>query len=72
MKQYEEYIMRNVRENLGLEPDDTTEDEAIMEMSKKEVLERYFVWQGIIGYENDIINSVQDIFEVDLGVEEEY
>jgi len=61
-KKYPDYIMRNVRENLGLTPDDTSEDAFIMEMDKEEVVERYFTWEGIIGYGNKIISVVNDIF----------
>ena len=64
---YNEYIMRNVRGNLDLEIDDTSKDDLIMEMSKKEVLERYFIWEGICGYTDIILDLIYDIYGVDLS-----
>lgn len=64
---YNEYIMRNVRGNLDLEVDDTSKDDLIMKMSKKEVLERYFIWEGIYGYSDIILDLIYDIYGVDLS-----
>ena len=58
---YPEYIMKNIRQNLGLEPDDTSKDSEIMQMPKEEALERFLIWEGIIGYGNLIISAVSDI-----------
>lgn len=63
---YPEYIMKNVRQNLGLEENDTSMDKDIEVMSRKEVLERSLQWLGIIGYANRIISMVSDIYGVDL------
>lgn len=64
---YNEYIMRNVRGNLGLEIDDTSKDDLIMEMSRKEVLERYFIWDGIYNHSDEILDLIYDIYGVDLS-----
>lgn len=64
---YNEYIMRNVRGNLGLEIDDISKDDLIMEMSKKEVLERYFIWDGICNHSDEILDLIYDIYGVDLS-----
>lgn len=59
---YPDYIMRNVRQSLDLEPDDTSRDEEINEMDKEEVLEKFWQWEGIIGYTSKILSSVEDIY----------
>lgn len=64
---YPPYIMRNVRENLGLESDDTSKDREINEMDKRRVLDAYLTWEGIIGYTYEIISIIEDIFEVELN-----
>lgn len=64
---YPEYIMRNVRENLGLESNDTSKDREINEMDKIRVLDAYLTWEGIIGYTYEIISIIEDIFEVELN-----
>lgn len=61
-EKYSEFIMRNVRQNLGLEKDDTSRDDEVMEMSGYEILDRYLKWEGIIGYAGDILNVVSEAF----------
>lgn len=63
-KQYSDFIMRAVRQNIGLEEDDTSRDAEIMEMSGEEIVDRYLTWNGIIGYTSYIIDVVsQAIYE---------
>lgn len=66
MEKYPDYIMQNLRMRLDLEPDDTSEDEKIMRMSKKKTVEEYFAWNGIIGYGSSMIDVVGDVFGVEL------
>ena len=63
---YPEYVMKNVRQNLGLEPNDTSMDSEINNMSKREVFARCLEWEGIIGYEYKILSLISEIFGVDL------
>lgn len=63
---YPEWLLKDVRRNLGLEPDDTSHDEEINAMSKQEVFERYLTWQGIIGYSDRIILVIETIYNVEL------
>lgn len=63
-KQYSNLIMRSVRQNLGLHPEDTSRDAEIYEMDGEEIVDRYLTWHGIIGYTSDIIDVVsQAIYE---------
>ena len=49
-KTYSENIMRNVRQNLGLEEDDTSMDDYIMSLTPKSVFDKYCTWEGLLGY----------------------
>jgi len=59
-------IIGDVRQNLGLEPTDSSEDERIMKMSHDEILDRVLNWNGIIGYGGDIRRWVENIYDVKL------
>ena len=61
MGKYPEYIYENVRRNFGLKADDTSKDILIDNMEPELVLERYWAWEGIIGYSHEMINTVNDI-----------
>lgn len=63
---YPDYIMKDVREALGREADDTTVDMVIMNMDPIDVLGKYWQWNGIIGYEGEMLESVCDIFGIDI------
>lgn len=63
-EKYEEYIMESIRQNLDLEKDDTSRDREIMEMSRREIFERYLTWEGIIGYGDRFLDTVEDIYGV--------
>jgi hypothetical protein len=41
-------------------------DKEINELSRRDVLEKYLNWEGLIGYADEIIDVIQDIYEVDL------
>ena len=69
---YPDYIMENVRNNLGLDSDDTSSDKYIEDMDPLEVLERFWIWEGIIGYAELIKDSVCDIYGIDLETRDFY
>ena len=58
--------MKNVRQNLDLDEDDTSRDEEIMEMPKEEILERCLEWEGICGYSEMIKGFIVEIYNVFL------
>lgn len=64
---YPENIMSAVRQNLDVEEDDTSRDDEIACMSKKEVLSRVLEWEGICGYTDDIFQWILDIYGIDLN-----
>lgn len=59
---YPEYIMKDVRQSLGVEDDDTSRDSAIDEMDPMSVWTHYLIWNGIIGYEYKLHEAHDDIF----------
>lgn len=61
-KQYSNYLMRSIRQNMGLDEDDTSRDDAIMEMDSYELLDRFLEYEGIIGYTQKIVNILKEIF----------
>ena len=63
---YPENILRLVRQNLDLEPTDTSMDEEINNMSRNEVLNRVCEWEGLIDYGRVIREWIKDIYGVDL------
>ena len=63
---YPEYIMRSVRERLGVTPNDTSMDAEIAAMDKVEVMRQWLEWEGICGYTSLVVELVQDIFGVEL------
>ena len=59
---YTEYIYRNVRQTFGLDAQDKSRDAEINRMDKIDVLGRYWQWEGIIGYEYKMLQTVCDIY----------
>ena len=66
MAKYSERVMQNVRENMGLEPNDTSQDKFIEALGRHEVFDRFLTWEGIIGYTNKIEDAISDIYNVNL------
>lgn len=63
-----EWIMRNIRENMYLEPDDTSRDEDILELDGEDFLNKWLEWNGICGYTRDIIDVIYYAFGINLEV----
>ena len=58
-----QYILLNVRRNLGLDDNDTSRDKEILQWNDEEILERYLRWRCIIGYGSEIYKVVKDIMK---------
>lgn len=63
---YPNYIMEKVRQRLGLESWDTSQDEDINSMTHMSVFDHCLNWEGMIGYTLQIMDWVQDIYGVSL------
>ena len=64
---YPEYIMRKLRQRLGLEEDDTSRDTEINMYSPNEAFEEILIWEGFIGWSEIIKSWIEDIYKVDLN-----
>ena len=71
MSKYPEYIMKNVRQHMGVEEWDTSLDSKIDKMSPGEVLDRYWEYEGLMGYTSLIVDTVFDVFGLDREEEDE-
>ena len=65
-----ENIMRDMRERRGLDATDTSEDQEILNMSKREFLDEWLDWEGIIGYTTQIMDMIYYAFGIDLESDE--
>jgi hypothetical protein len=61
----------DIRRNLGVEGDDTSNDKRIAAMSVEVALERYLTWNGIIGYSRDILSAVDALRAAEIQTEGE-
>ncbi len=66
MEKYNNLIMEKVRQQLELDEDDASHDKRIMDMPKSEVLNRILIWEGIVNYTDDILEIIQEIYNVSL------
>ena len=62
---YPEYIMKKVRQRIGLELNDNSKDEEIEIMSPGEIIDAVLEWEGIIGYTEFIVDLVFDVYGFD-------
>lgn len=63
---YSENILRIVRQNLNLEPTDTSKDDEINAMSQSKILDCVCEWEGLIGYSRVIRGWIKDIYGINL------
>lgn len=67
MDKYNDDVMKAVRQSLGLEEYDTSIDNDIMQMDKKDVFKHYCLWNGLLGsYYLYLLEAIQNIFDVEL------
>lgn len=59
-------IIRNVRENLGVEPDDSSKDDEINRMSLNEIFDRWCEWNGLINYGKTIRKVIGSVYGIDI------
>lgn len=63
---YSRAVMSRVRQQLGLDEDDTQKDGQIEIMSKREIFDKCLIWEGIMGYDYQILSWINDIWKVEL------
>lgn len=60
-------VIYDIRKNMGLDEDDDSKDDQIINMPRSRLLERYLTWNGIIGYNHMIASAVGEIYGVYLS-----
>ena len=65
-KRYPEHIMKIIREVHGIEPVNHNYDAAFQLLEPVEVFKQVLEWEGIIGYDHQILVWIRDIFKVDV------
>lgn len=60
-------VMETLRQRRGLEMDDTSEDNEILKLSGREMLDEWLSYIGIIGYTNNIIEAIYSAYGIDLN-----
>lgn len=58
---YSKYLMIMLRERIGLEAYDTSNDKEFLTYSPFEIFQEWCEWQGIIGYAHQIVNVLEDL-----------
>lgn len=66
MNKFSEEFMEIARQSLYLEDDDTSRDNEINAMTKLEMLDTLFNWEGIINYTGTVVSWIYDLFGIDL------
>ena len=59
MSKYRYYIYQDIKEFFKENYGEDIDNERIDKMSKRDVLDYYLQWNGIIGYTSDIVNIVE-------------
>ncbi|MGG2091285.1 hypothetical protein AB1283_00780 [Bacillus sp. S13(2024)] len=66
-EKYPLHIIEYVRKRSGLEANDTSMDEEILNMTKSEVFKDVVCWNGLLGgYDETIKGWIKNIYGVDL------
>lgn len=67
MKKYPESIMRDLRNRIGLKPDDKSQDGELRKLTPSEAFSEVCQWSGLLGnYDYVIKRWVREIYGVDL------
>lgn len=63
---YPEYIMKMLRQRLGLDEDDTSRDTELNTYSPSEAFEEVCNWEGLINYASTIKHWIEGIYGFDI------
>ena len=59
-------VMKDMRQRLGHEANETDPDEEILNMSGYEFLNEYLNWNGLIGYADMIVEAIYMAYGINL------
>ena len=66
-RKYNDSIMEAVRQRMGLDEDDESQDEEIMSMDRAKVFREYCLWNGLMGsWYSDLLDTVENIYGIEL------
>lgn len=60
------YIINDVREYIGVEPDDTSKDDEINRMSLSEIFHKWCDWNGYINGSEKFKRVIGNIYGIDI------
>ena len=63
------WLIKIVRQTMGLDADDYTRDGEIICMSHRELFDAWLTWNGIIGYTKKILDTIEEIYKITLEEE---
>lgn len=64
---FPEYIMKKLRKRMGLDENDTSEDNLLSEYTSSQAFSEVLKWDGLLGgWDYEIKRYVKDIYNVDL------
>lgn len=63
---YSDFVIKAVRQHLGLNEHDSSRDDEINRMSKHELLNHCLEWEGIYGFTNYVLKYIDSIYETSL------
>lgn len=63
---FPKWLVQKVRESFGLESNDSSRDGEIICMSHRELFDAWLTWNGIIGYTEEILNTIEKIYKITL------
>ena len=73
MNKYNNTIMKAIRQRMGLDENDTSCDEEIMNMDKYQVFREYCLWNGLLGSWYDyLLSAVENIYGLKLREENKF
>lgn len=61
-----ESTMQEMRQRLGYDEDDTSNDEEILKMDPGDFLNEYLGWHGLIGHYEMIVNAIYMAYGISL------
>lgn len=63
---YPDWMMRKLREAIAEDENDTSKDEYISQMSPVSAFKHLLEYEGIIGYDNEILSWIEGLFKIRL------
>ena len=64
----ENWVLKSVRQRLGYDENDSSHDNEIYSLNKKEIITLYLQWEGLMGSWSEIIyNLFEQVYDIDFN-----